>query len=109
MRRRTAIGLADPVVTNRFLLWSLWTAGISLVPLIALVARTGFLVIYGDGAAMEDVASGLAQQVMGLIRTSFLVIVPVTVAALSLSFFPPAAYLTHIRERAARRAATTSA
>ena len=100
MRRRQELELADPVVTNRFLLWTLWSGGVSLLPLIALGLRVLSVTYLGSEVDASRTAE-LLPQAMAAIRVLFLLIVPVTVAALFLSFFPPKRYLDHIRERSA--------
>jgi hypothetical protein len=100
MERRTALGLSDPVVTNRFLLWSLWTGGVSFLPLIALSARVVALALVGDELVDASLADAFQSKVLWFIRIAFLMIVPVSVTALSLSFFPPKVYLDRIRSRA---------
>jgi hypothetical protein len=108
MKRRANLGLSDPVVTNRFLLWSLWTGGVSGLPLIALMVRVAALVMFGGQALNESNGGELAPQVLALIRLAFLVIVPVSVTALSLSFFPPRIYIARLRSRAEAYPATAS-
>ena len=80
MRRRLALGLVDPMVTNRFFLWgtgsfgtalAIWTASIPLL----LMGRT---------------AAALAWMPLIQIATATLGIV--TVVIYSLTFFPPAVY-----------------
>ncbi len=39
MHRRQTLGLADPIVANRFLLWSIWTGAVTFLPLVALTIR----------------------------------------------------------------------
>jgi hypothetical protein len=80
LRRRQALGLADPVVTNRFLLWAVadWTA----VVLCGSVA--GFLL-----AGKAVLVDPLALCVIALTGT-------VMSATWYLTFFPPAAYLRYV-------------
>lgn len=99
MRRRQALGLADPVVTNRFLLWSLWTAGVSSLPFVALAARLMSNLMYALGVDTVEIAQ-FQPQMLGIIRGVFLTVVPVAVGALFLSFFPPSRYLKWVRESA---------
>jgi hypothetical protein len=46
-RRRLAIGLADPVVTNRFLLWGVWATVLSLLAFADPVARLWYFHLAG--------------------------------------------------------------
>lgn len=76
MSRRLRLGLADPVVTNRFLLW-----GIAQVfSLLGLLARLL------DSQDVLPSLAGVAMPTAGL----------VTVVAYWLTFFPPAAYLRRL-------------
>ena len=85
MRRRLALGLADPVVANRFLLWSIWTGALAAIPLFVLVLRaTGALEPPAPGAPLPAAA-----------RAALAVLAAgggLAAAAGWLAFFPPAAY-----------------
>jgi len=88
MQRRARLGLTDPVVANRFLLWSLWTG--CLLAASVVVVGTRFLV-----ADLEAIAPG----------THLLIVFSVTGFALTsglslwLAFFPPPGYLLRLRSR----------
>jgi hypothetical protein len=85
MRRRLAIGLGDPIVANRFLLWSIWTGALALIPLFVLALRAaGALEPPAPGAPLPP-AVRMALVALGCGGA---------VAALAgwLAFFPPAAY-----------------
>lgn len=84
LRRRLALGLADPVVTNRFLLWGL----VSVFSFLSLVGPT-----LGNLAGIdvaENAVMRLTTAVAGLVCS----------AALALAFTPPAAYTRWVRDRA---------
>jgi len=91
IRRRLALGLADPVLVDRFRLWTLSSGAISLA----------FLVFYLGRLWTDDVSTSLPV----LALTSLVGLV----AGISvwLVFLPPAAYLRRVRARhiAALRAA----
>ena len=93
MRRRSRLGLADPVLVNRFSLWAIWTGALAVIPLFALVLRMqGALVTPVPGAPL---AAGL--------RAVFAVLGAggaVATVACWLAFFPPAAYRRWITSRA---------
>jgi len=99
MQKRAALGLSDPVVTNRFGLWTIWTAGITLLPLTALVIRSGVIILVALGQFGPEDVDVVLPRVLGTVRVLFLVIVPTSVAALWLSFFPPKAYLDRVQRR----------
>lgn len=85
MRRRAKLGLADAVVTNRFLLWGIMAVG-----------ATCGVALNGIGAAlhidtMRNPAILLASSCTGLVQTVFLL----------LAFLPPRAYLDWVRSRSA--------
>lgn len=89
MRRRKRVGLADPVVANRFLLWAIWTGSMAAVMATALASR---LMVQLSTAFEADALLALFRSFVG---------VPVIAAcvALCLSFFPPAAYLRRLGSR----------
>ena len=88
MRRRLRLGLADPIVTDRFRLWTISSCAIS----------AAFLVFYMGRLWAENVATSVpvlsATSIAGLVAG-------VTVW---LAFVPPAAYLQRVRTRAEQRA-----
>jgi len=82
MRRRLAIGLADPATTNRFLLWGAGSAAGALNHLVVMwTAGAGSDVLHiSDGLALAVSAMGLGTSV-----------------CLWLGFLPPQRYLTWLR------------
>lgn len=88
MRRRLRLGLADPVVANRFLLWGtalcLGLLAATVNPVIHAVPREGWT------RPLIGVASALATA---------------AAACTWLTFFPPPAYLSWVRGRGARAGA----
>jgi len=107
MRLRETLGLADPILTNRFLLWSIWTGAVTVLPMIALVLRAISIIALGNDQFVEGTEAALMPIVIQIIRVVFVIVVPIAAVALSLSFFPPATYLDRVRERA--EASTASA
>jgi hypothetical protein len=91
MRKRAKLGLADPVVTNRFLLWGLVAVGALLASGVPLVV--GLL----GGDSFNDVPTRL----VGAAATIF------GTVCLQLAFLPPQSYLRWLASRAA--AATPAA
>lgn len=85
MRRRLAIGLADPATTNRFLLWGAGSAAAAANHLIVMWTA-------GAGSDVLHISDGLASVVslMGL----------GTSVCLWLGFLPPQRYLAWLRQRA---------
>ena len=109
MRRREALALADPVLTNRFLLWSIWTGAVTVLPMIALVVRTLSIITLGNERFTEGPGITLMPMVLQVIRIVFVIVAPIAAIALSLSFFPPSAYLDRIRARSEASQAGASA
>jgi hypothetical protein len=89
LRRRQRVGLADPVVSDRFRLWATAMLTASLISITSMVLES--LGIQMMGTAMGACVVGP----LGLVIS----------ASLWLAFLPPAAYLRRIRARAAARAA----
>ncbi len=101
MRRRSALGLADPVVTNRFLLWSCWVGGLALLPTLTLSLR--LLGRLAAALGMSDAAAIAQSPLLGAtLRAIFLASGLLAAVALSLSFSPPKRYLRLVQRRAAR-------
>jgi hypothetical protein len=92
MRRRLAIGLGDPVVANRFLLWSLWTGAMLGTILVAIAVRF-LLPEFGP-----DLPATQRAPIVGV----FLLLLSTAGVALSLSFFPPRWYADRLRARPAQ-------
>jgi hypothetical protein len=90
MRRRARLGLADPLLTNRFLLWGL---GIGSAGVGSLIAN---LVMIARGTAMQELDGlTLSNSLFGLVAAVLMWI----------AFLPPAAYRRWIEGRAERAAA----
>ncbi len=93
MRRRLRLGLADPVVTNRFLLWGLGSgaalAGSGVAALM--MALTGFDASGGPATALVLSAHGT-----------------VAAVAMWLAFLPPQRYRRWIERRSQRASVTVS-
>ena len=88
LRRRLVLGLADPAVTNRFLVWGAGAAA-------TCVLVTVLLGLYLNGMTLmtNSVAASVVATLSGLVFA----VVP------CLSFTPPVAYLRFIQKRAERR------
>jgi hypothetical protein len=100
LRKRRALGMTDPVVANRFLLWSLWTGAISIQAAMMAVLRAG---LWWSGAG-EVIAEGgdpggnwLA--IIDSTKAMLIVVAPTAVISVYLSFSPPARYRSWLRSR----------
>lgn len=80
LRRRRALGLSDPVVVNRFLLFGIWTAGMVGLWLDAVAAR--LLVSLAVPAAAFEPKLYVTGSACGLVQ----------VVSIWLAFFPPRSY-----------------
>ena len=95
MRRKARIGLGDPVVQNRFLLWSVWTGSFVLLPIVILTIKI-FLV--ANTAPGQQVVASPA--LMSFIQVIVLLCSSLMLVSIWLSFFAPEAYLARIRSEA---------
>jgi hypothetical protein len=84
MRRRARIGFGDPLIANRFLLWSVGTGAIAGVALVHLVAQ-----LFGRYE--------LPAELVGLVSS----LVLITALTEWLAFFPPRAYLRRFEAKRA--------
>jgi len=84
LRRRQALGLADPVVVNRFLLWGIACASSVFIAFVNVATAVAGLNIMEFRPAMLTSAS------LGVMNSILLI----------LAFLPPAAYRRFIRRRA---------
>lgn len=92
MRRRERIGLAEPVVTNRFLLWGIGAGA------------AGVGTAIGVGASL---AQGVSSLEIPWVVASSSAHGFVAAVAMSLAFIPPASYLRYVRRSARAAAAPT--
>jgi len=96
-RRRLRLGLADPLVADRFLLWGIWSAA-GFVNLSAdVVARVVYTVL--AGTTTEMVMEVLRPVVIGTMAVTMLLGV-VSATTLFLTFFPTARYRHWVERRA---------
>jgi hypothetical protein len=90
LRRRLALGLADPVVTNRFFVWGAGAAATSVLILL-------LLGLYLQGITL--MGNSLAASVLVTVSGLVMAVVP------WLTFAPPGAYLRFVQRRAERSGA----
>ncbi len=101
MRKRSRLGLGDPVVTNRFLLWAIWTGSVSITPLLGLILRTT-VIVTGGADPLEGDTAQLVQNASAPLRILFFLLPCTGVAAIAslwLSFFPPPSYERLLRRK----------
>ncbi len=94
MRLRVRLGLADPVVSNRFLMWAIGAFAAGWGTAVGLVGQlvSGATTTDGGWVMVSSSLHGL-----------------VAAIAIALAFIPPAFYVRYIRSRAERNAAHASA
>jgi hypothetical protein len=80
-RRRLALGLSDPVVSNRLLMWGVFGISTTLLCLVLLA-----FLLAGQPTVTDPVAQ-MAQTFFGLVSSG----------AAMLAFFPPPAFLARLR------------
>jgi hypothetical protein len=91
MRRRERLGLTDPVLVNRFLLFAIWTGGV------------GAITLMGVGGSLLQVARGTFHDGGGLANPVILgatrvIAVPIAVS-IFLTFLAPARYHAWLRAK----------
>lgn len=97
MRRRVALGLADPLIANRFVLWSVWTGALGCAALLMLCVRSRafWLQVHGvDPRVVMPAAIPITGALVGIAVVSAGV-------AVWLAFFPPESYRRWVRAEAA--------
>ena len=90
MRRRVRIGLGDPVVANRFLMWAIGAFAAGFGSAVGTVAQmiSGQSIVEGGWVMVSSSMHGL-----------------VAAIAIALAFIPPAFYVRYIRDRGERHTA----
>jgi hypothetical protein len=97
LRRRLRLGLADPVVTNRFLLWAIWASCATLNYVADLASRSLYWLVFDT---VEPVPAHLATLVGPTIVIT-MALGAVSAVTLFLTFFPTPAYRRWLEARAA--------
>ncbi len=95
MRRRAEVGLGDPIVQNRFLLWSIWTGSFVFLPVVVFAIK---ITLLANTAPGEQVVAPAG--LMTLVRVMVSICSLSMLVSIWLSFFAPQAYLARIRGEA---------
>jgi hypothetical protein len=101
LRRRQRLGLVDPLLANRFLLFGLWAGAMSVLMLSDPLARVWYWWLTGT---TTDWVPEVGRPIIVALIAVASALGAVTAATLFLAFFPTAGY----RRWVARRAAPTS-
>jgi hypothetical protein len=88
LRRRLALGLSDPVVTNRFTLWCLWTGSLLASNMVMISVRW----LMDFPTAPASLQAAVVFSMIGFALTA--------ATSLFLAFFPPQRYAENLRRRA---------
>lgn len=102
MRRRLTLGLADPIVVNRFLLWSVWTGTLAVATGQGLAIRVGMLASGASLVSVGGVVDPFWSSLIHLARGFMLIAGPVVAVSVWLSFSPPERYRRFLARRARR-------
>jgi hypothetical protein len=94
LRRRERLGLADPVLVNRFLLFATFTGGVVVITVLGVASA-----LAGSGFREENSFANPA-----VLAATRVIALPIAVS-LWLTFLAPARYQAWLRRRAALRAA----
>jgi hypothetical protein len=94
MRRRLQLGLADPVVTNRFLMWAIGAGAAGMGTAVGTVAQ---------------LVTGKTSMSVGWVMASSSAHGLVAAIAIALAFIPPTAYRQWIQRRSLARSAAMAA
>jgi hypothetical protein len=101
LRRRGRLGLADPLVTDRFLLWSIWAAAGTVNYLADLVSRGIYVLVFGTTEAVPELLATIVPVTLALTMLTGCV----SAATLFLTFFPTPAYVRWVSQRGRARPA----
>jgi hypothetical protein len=98
LRRRLRLGLAEPVLVNRFLIWSIWSAANFINLAADLIARVIYTTLAGSSS--ELVMEVLRPVVIGTMGVT-MILGMVSAVTLFLTFFPTPSYRRWVEGRAA--------
>jgi len=96
LRRRLRLGLAEPLVANRFLLWGAWAAAVVLLNLSDPLARVWYCAVAGT---TTELVPELAHQIIVVVVALTSALGIVAAGCLFLTFFPTAAYRRWVLSR----------
>lgn len=97
MKKRAALGLSDPVVTNRFALFAIWNGSLFMLPVAVSVLRMWARVGAESGHMMGE--DSTAHLILFVARVVLLVLAGSAVVSLYLSFFPPKLWIERLNPR----------
>jgi hypothetical protein len=97
LRRRLRLGLSDPVLVNRFLLWAIWAVAVFLNLMSDLLARLAYAVSAGttSGEVVPEIAAPLVMVAVSIT----MILGAISAVTLFLTFFATETYRRWIRAR----------
>lgn len=98
LRRRLRLGLADPLVTNRFLLWGIWAGATLLMGHIDPLSRIWYVMKVGT---MDQWIPELGSPIVMTLVASSSALSVLVMGTIYLTFFPTAGYRRWIESRSA--------
>jgi hypothetical protein len=104
MKKRARLGLADALVTNRFMLWGLWATGNFMTAFAEPIARLLYGWFTGSSAATMESIQGVGGPLITITLCFTSVLAMSTSVILFLAFFPSEGYRRWIRSRSAAEA-----
>jgi hypothetical protein len=107
MKRRVQLGLADPLVSNRFLLWGLWASGNVLTAFSEPIARVLYDWFAAGSAASTEAIQGIGGPLITITLCITAVLATYTTIVLWLAFFPTQRYRSWVLARAQQSQATS--
>jgi len=97
MKKRAALGLSDPVTTNRFALFAVWSGALFALPLLLFGLRMWAMLTTETGRLIGDQAgAGLAT---GILVAGLLGLGGAAIVSLVLSFYPPRIWIERLERR----------
>lgn len=105
LRRRLRIDLADAMVVNRFLLWSVWTGTIAALAVLVVTVRS-CLAISGAGEILAIGGDPGARwlTLIAAAKVAVVIAAPIVATSVWLSFSPPKHYGRWLRRRSGQLA-----
>jgi hypothetical protein len=98
MKKRSELGLADPVVTNRCVLFAIWNGALFALPVVLVGLRLWAKVGTETGRMLGEDVTG--QMILSITRFALLALTGSAVASLWLSFFPTQRWVERVEHRA---------
>ena len=103
-RRRLRLGLAEPLVANRFLLWGIWSAAMLVMGHFDPLARVWYVSLFG---AAGTLVPELGRPIVLTLVTGSSAVGIVVMATVYLTFFPTESFARWVERRAQANGSAT--